>query len=86
MKIKNNAIKIIEEIMKKSELDTDLFVLSISLEEDNIKISFSDDMKDATRIGSIYVKIDPILENNQNYVIDYVTNGEKKGLIFKEKE
>lgn len=85
MQIKDNAIIAIKEIMNKSGLNTDLFALSISSDEEKINICFSEDLKDAKKIGSIYVKIDPILENNQNLIIDYVTNGEKKGLIFLEK-
>lgn len=87
VKFTDQAILAIQESMKRANLHMEQFALYLYLHEDNLSLTFTDDVSQSKKIGDIFVKIDSIIEQyhqNNPLVIDYVTNGEKQGLIFLE--
>jgi hypothetical protein len=87
VKFTDQAILAIQESMKKASLHMEEFALYLYLHEDNLSLTFTDDMSQSKKVGDIFVKIDAGIEQhhqNNPLVIDYVTNGEKQGLIFLE--
>ena len=87
VKITDAAIVAIKESMLRAGLPLDQYALHLYIEKGNLSLTFINDVKNAKFYKEIWVLIDDIVERhhqNSPLVIDFVTNGEKQGLIFLE--
>lgn len=89
IKFTEQAALAIQESMKRAKLDPTKFAFHLYLHQEALSVTFTDDMTGAKQVGAIFVKVDePIQEYHLSnpLVIDYVTNGDKQGLIFVEEQ
>lgn len=85
VKFTEQSVLAVLESMKRAKLDHTKFALYLYLHEGNLSITFMDDINGSKQVGAIFVKVEDAIERfhrNNPLVIDYVTNGQKQGLIF----
>lgn len=83
MKITDNAIAVVKETMMKAGLDLKKFCFHLYLQDDNLAMTFDEDIRGSRQLGDLLVKMDKKIEENP-VTVDYVAGQGKHGLIFKE--
>lgn len=87
VKLTKHAVLAIKDSMERNQLDLKRFALRLYSQNGDLSITFTDEIDGASVINELLFKVDEDVKSYHQknpLVVDYVTNGEKKGLIFLE--